>query len=88
MLQLANYNESETVYKLKNIIELVQVIIAMIIMLVMTALTVVSAETATVSPKPPGTQNKEIFLDKQNAQWSIQDWKLLTRSDIPFYEKV
>jgi type IV pilus assembly protein PilC len=88
MLQLANYYESETVYKLKNIIELVQVIIAMVIMLVMTALTVVSAETATVSPKPPGTQNKEIFLDKQNAQWSIQDWKLLTRSDIPFYEKV
>ena len=54
-LQLANYYESETVYKLKNFIELVQVFIAMIIMVVMIALTLVSAETATVRPKTPGT---------------------------------
>ena len=53
-LQLANYYESETVYKLKNIIELIQVVIAMIIMIVMIMLTVVSAETATVRPKTPG----------------------------------
>jgi type IV pilus assembly protein PilC len=52
-LQLANYYESETVYKLKNLIELIQVIIAMIIMFVMIALTLVSAETATVRPKNP-----------------------------------
>jgi type IV pilus assembly protein PilC len=51
--QLANYYESETVYRLKNIIELVQVTIAMIIMVVMIALTLVSAETATISPKSP-----------------------------------
>lgn len=52
-LQLANYYETETVYKLKNIIEIIQVAIAMIIMIVMIALTLVSAETATVRPKLP-----------------------------------
>lgn len=54
-LQLANYYESETVYKLKNLIEIIQVFIAMVIMVVMIALTLVSAETATVRPKTPGT---------------------------------
>ncbi len=87
MLQLANYYESETVYKLKNVIELIQVIISLLIMVVMTALTVVSAETATVSPKPPGTENHKLIPDKQTAQCLTPDWKLLTRSDIPFYEK-
>ena len=52
-LQLANYYESETVFRLKNIIELIQVTIAMIIMIVMIGLTLVSAETATISPKSP-----------------------------------
>lgn len=51
--QLANYYESETVFRLKNIIELVQVFIAMITMIVMIALTLVSAETATINPKTP-----------------------------------
>ncbi len=51
--QLANYYESETVFRLKNVIELVQVFIAMIIMIVMIGLTLVSAETATISPKSP-----------------------------------
>jgi type IV pilus assembly protein PilC len=63
-LQLANYYESETVYKLKNFIELIQVCIAMVIMVVMIALTLVSAETATVRPKTPGASN-EIHL-KEN----------------------
>jgi len=53
-LQLANYYESETVYRLKNLIEIIQVMIAMIIMVIMIALTLVSAETATVRPKQPG----------------------------------
>lgn len=71
-LQLANYYESETVYKLKNLIELIQVIIAMIIMVVMIALTLVSAETATVRPKNPGLsgslqdQNTTIYADRNN----------------------
>src|ERR1035437_9448479 len=56
-LQLANYYESETVYKLKNLIELIQVFIAMIIMVVMILLTLVSSETATVRPKTPGADN-------------------------------
>ncbi|NLT51392.1 MAG: type II secretion system F family protein [Ignavibacteria bacterium] len=51
--QLADYYESETVFRLKNIIELIQVGIAMIIMIVMIALTLVSAETAVISPKNP-----------------------------------
>ena len=55
-LQLANYYESETVYRLKNLIEIIQVTIAMIIMVIMIALTLVSAETATVRPKMPGVQ--------------------------------
>ncbi len=53
-LQLANYYESETVFRLKNLIEIIQVIIAMVIMVIMIALTLVSAETATVRPKQPG----------------------------------
>ncbi len=51
--QLANYYESETVFRLKNVIELIQVFIAMVIMIVMIGLTLVSAETATISPKSP-----------------------------------
>jgi type IV pilus assembly protein PilC len=62
-LQLANYYESETVYKLKNFIEFIQISIAMIIMVVMIALTLVSAETATVRPKTPGASN-QIHLEK------------------------
>jgi type IV pilus assembly protein PilC len=53
-LQLANYYESETVFRLKNLIEIIQVAIAMIIMVIMIGLTLVSAETATVHPKTPG----------------------------------
>lgn len=52
-MQIANYYEKETVYKLKNAVDLVQIIVAMIIMVVMTALTLVSSETALVSPKSP-----------------------------------
>lgn len=51
--QLANYYESETTFRMKNIIELIQVFIAMIIMIVMIMLTLISAETATISPKNP-----------------------------------
>ncbi|NMB81019.1 MAG: type II secretion system F family protein [Ignavibacteria bacterium] len=52
-LQLANYYESEIVFRLKNVIELIQVGIAMVIMVVMIGLTLISAETATISPKSP-----------------------------------
>lgn len=62
-LQLANYYETETVYKLKNLIELIQVAIAMFIMVVMILLTLVSAETATVRPKTPGTASISNFID-------------------------
>jgi type IV pilus assembly protein PilC len=53
-LQVANYYEKETTYKLKNIIDLIQVFIAMAIMVVMTAITIISSETAVIRPKMPG----------------------------------
>jgi len=53
-LQLANYYESDTVYRLKNFIEWVQIIIAMYILVVMILLTLVSAETAIINPTKPG----------------------------------
>jgi len=66
-LQLANYYETETVYKLKNLIELIQVAIAMFIMVVMILLTLVSAETATVRPKTPGTATTSISVNENIA---------------------
>ncbi len=60
---LANYYESETVYRLKNLIEIIQVIIAMVIMVVMIALTLVSAETATVRPQNPGMGSTTIEVE-------------------------
>ncbi|HDP99168.1 MAG TPA: type II secretion system F family protein [bacterium] len=53
-LQVANYYERETSYRMQTIIEMIQVIIAFVIMVVMTALTIVSSETAVVQPKLPG----------------------------------
>ncbi|HQJ61059.1 MAG TPA: type II secretion system F family protein, partial [bacterium] len=66
-LQLANYYETETVYKLKNLIEIIQVFIAMFIMVVMILLTLVSAETATVRPKTPGTASNTIYLEQDKV---------------------
>ncbi|MBM4168632.1 MAG: type II secretion system F family protein [Ignavibacteria bacterium] len=54
-LQLADYYEKETTYRLKNAIEVIQIMISMIIMVVLTALTIVSSETAMVRPKTPGS---------------------------------
>ena len=56
-LQLANYYESDTVYRLKNFIEWLQIIIALYILVVMILLTIVSAETAIVSPTRPGVMD-------------------------------
>lgn len=53
-LQLANYYEKETGYKLKNAIDFIQVIISMFIMIVMILLTIVSSESALIHPKQPG----------------------------------
>ena len=53
-LQLADYYEKETGYRMRNAIDLIQLVISMIIMVVLTALTLVSSETATIKPKPPG----------------------------------
>ena len=54
-LQLADYYESDTTYRLKNLIEWIQIFIAMIILVVMIILTLVSAETALIRPNRSGT---------------------------------
>jgi type IV pilus assembly protein PilC len=53
-LQLAEYYEKETSYRMKNAIEFIQLAVSMIMMIVLTALTLVSSETALVKPKSPG----------------------------------
>jgi len=52
-LQIANYYEKETVYKLKNAIDFIQLGVAMIIMVIMTVLTLISSETALITPRTP-----------------------------------
>jgi len=52
-LQLAEYYEKETGYRMKNTIQVIELSISMIIMIVMTALTLVSSETALVKPESP-----------------------------------
>lgn len=63
-LQLAEYYEKETSYKMRNAIDFIQLWITMIIMLVLTALTLVSSETATIKPKAPNTFLIPDFLMK------------------------
>ena len=64
-LQLAEYYEKETTYKMKNAIDYIQLAISMVIMVVLTALTIVSSETATIRPKNPaiGQATVEVAQD-------------------------
>ena len=52
-LQLAEYYEKETSYRMKNAIEVIQLAVSMIMMIVLTMLTLVSSETALVKPESP-----------------------------------
>jgi len=52
-LQLAEYYEKETTYRMKNAIEVIQLSVSLIMMVVLTALTLVSSETALVRPENP-----------------------------------
>ncbi|HTP79675.1 MAG TPA: type II secretion system F family protein, partial [Bacteroidota bacterium] len=52
-IQLAEYYEKESGYRLKNVIQAIELFVQMIIMLVLTGLTLVSSETATVKPEAP-----------------------------------
>lgn len=54
LVQVADYFETETSYRLKGVVDMVQVSIAIVVTLVMTALTFISAESAVVQPKMPG----------------------------------
>ena len=62
-LQLAEYYEKETSYKMKNAIDYIQVMISMVIMVVLTALTIVSSETATIRPKNPAAGQRMTMTD-------------------------
>lgn len=53
-IQLAEYYEKETTYRLANVVQLIELSVQMVIMIVLTGLTLVSSETATVKPKAPG----------------------------------
>jgi type IV pilus assembly protein PilC len=53
MLQLANYYEKDTTYRMRNAVDFISLSISMIIMIVITALTIVSSETAVISPRNP-----------------------------------
>jgi type IV pilus assembly protein PilC len=53
-LQLADYYEKETGYRMRNAIDMIQLFVSMFIMIGLTFLTLVSSETATVKPKTPG----------------------------------
>lgn len=53
-LQLAEYYEKETNYKMRNAIDFIQLWVNMIIMIVLTLLTLVSSETATFHPSSMG----------------------------------
>ncbi|HAV24384.1 MAG: type II secretion system protein [Ignavibacteria bacterium GWA2_55_11] len=53
-IQLAEYYEKETTYRLKNVVQMIELSVQMVIMIVLTGLTLVSSETATVKPKAPG----------------------------------
>ncbi len=53
-LQLADYYEKDTSYRLKTVIDVIQLMISLFIMFALIALTIVSSETATVRPKPRG----------------------------------
>ena len=52
-IQLAEYYEKESGYRLKNVIQAIELFVQMIIMIVLTGLTLVSSETATVKPEAP-----------------------------------
>ena len=66
-LQLAEYYEKETSYKMRNAIDYIQLMISMIIMVVLTALTIVSSETATIRPKNPALGHATV----QHAEKSL-----------------
>lgn len=59
-LQLANYYESDSVYRLKNLIEWIQIVIAFYILVVMILLTLVSAETAVIKPPKHGVIDRTL----------------------------
>lgn len=69
-LQLANYYESDTVYRLKNFIEWVQITIALVITIVMIMLTLISAETAVIKAKKPNNIDRT-ELYQQNSELSV-----------------
>jgi len=52
-LQLANYYETETTYRMRNVIDLINILIAMFVFAVTMFLSLVSSESAFIKPKSP-----------------------------------
>lgn len=65
-LQLAEYYEKETSYKMRNAIDFIQLWISMVIMIVLTALTLVSSETATMRPKNPAMGQSTVTVVQES----------------------
>jgi type IV pilus assembly protein PilC len=61
-LQLANYYERETVYRLKSAVDFIQLWVTLIIMIFMTAITIVSSEVSIIKPKGPEGMGGELIL--------------------------
>ncbi len=78
-LQLANYYERETTYRLKSVVDFMQLWVAMLITIIMTAITVVSSEVSIVKPKTPGT-SLEIMLYLGLSLVSLKDIHLRMRT--------
>ncbi len=53
-LQIANYYEKDSTYRMRAVIDWIQVSVAILITVVMTALTIISSETAVIQPNMPG----------------------------------
>jgi type IV pilus assembly protein PilC len=79
-LQLANYYERETTYRLKSVVDWVQLWVALIIMIVMTAITIVSSEVSVVKPKGPPGMGEFLLLTSLVSAFPARDLYLKIKS--------
>lgn len=76
-LQLAEYYEKETSYRLKNAIEVIQLVVSMIIMVVLMGLTLVSSETAFI--KIDTTGQKKVKQAPPPRGHILPTWVMVSR---------
>jgi type IV pilus assembly protein PilC len=56
-LQVANYYEKDSTYRMRAFIDWIQVTVAILITVAMTVLTIISSETAVIQPEVPGIKS-------------------------------